>query len=194
MFPFLAIFIIFLVILTYYIKKHNAAQSKISEDFWEKERAANAVRKKDISQLHYITIPFEKIPQQLHTPEEDAFFALADKKILNLTGISNTDLKLTYGTANLTELSEYDENFTQMVSLIPPYAAQLIDAGQEDVALFLLEFGVSNQADSVKIFTQLASLYKTRGQQDRILWLKEQAALLPSITARAIEKELTAML
>ena len=121
MFPFLTIFLVFIAILTYYLKKNDSAQAKIEEDFWNKERKANAVRKQDISKLDYITIPLEKIPQPLQTPCEEALFTLAKKPMLNLTGISNTDLKLQYGTANLTILSEYDNNFSEMVALLPEY-------------------------------------------------------------------------
>lgn len=158
MFPFLAIFIIFCVILSYYIRKGNASQEKIQEDFWEKERLANNVRKKDISKLNYITIPLEKIPQKIYTSTEENFFALAEKPILNLTGISNTDLKLQYGTANFTALAEYDENFAQLVSLLPEYTAELEEAGEISAAQALLEFAIEVGADSRKVHTQLENL------------------------------------
>ena len=34
--------------------------------------------------------------------------ALKEKKILNLSGFTNTDLKLEYGVGNLTDLTDYD--------------------------------------------------------------------------------------
>ena len=71
MFPFLAIFIIFCIILTYYIKKGDSSQKEVMENFFEKERLSNGVRKKDISQLNYITIPLEKIPQKLESLTEN---------------------------------------------------------------------------------------------------------------------------
>lgn len=191
MFPILTIFIIFLIILTYYIKKGNAAQTKVQEEFWEKERKSNAIRKQDISKLDYITIPLEKIPQQLHTPTEEAFFALAEKTMVNLTGISNTDLKLQYGTANLAALSEYDANFTEMVALLPEYTNELLDAGQEAAARDLLEFAVSCNADSRKIYSQLASIYKSHNEVDNLKKLMEASETLPELTKRAIQKELS---
>jgi hypothetical protein len=80
-----------------------------------------------------------------------------------------------------------------MVSVLPQYTEELLHAGREEHARILLEFAVSCQADSSKIYTQLASVYATHGETDRIAWLKEQAKALPDITARRIEKELTAM-
>lgn len=191
MFPFLTIFIIFLIILTYYIKKGNAAQTKVQEEFWEKERRSNAVRKQDISKLDYITIPLEKKPQQLHTAAEEAFWALAQKPMVNLTGISNTDLKLQYGTANLAVLSEYDANFTEMVSLLPEYTTELLEAGQETLARDLLEFAISCNADSRKIYRQLASIYKSHNEADKLKNLMNASEFLPELTKRAVQKELS---
>lgn len=194
MLPFLTIFIIFLIVLTYHIRKSDSAQAKVQEEFWEKERRSNATRKQDISKLNYITIPLEKIPQQLHTSTEDAFFALADKKMLNLTGISNTDLKLQYGTANLPLLSEYDTNFTEMVALLPEYTQELIAAGQEAAARELLEFAVSCNADSRKIYSQLAAIYQSHGEADSLQKLTEASENLPELTRLAVQKDLSAIL
>ena len=158
MFPFLAIFIVFCLILAFYIRKNDAAQKKVQDEFWEKERLSNAVRKKDISQLDYITIPFDKIPVKLKTSTEEQFFQLADKPMLNFVGISNTDLKLQYGTANLDILTEYENNFLNFVALLPDYATELIEAGEKETALMLLEFAVDANADSRKIDNLLAQL------------------------------------
>lgn len=193
MFPFLATFIIFCLLLTYYIRKNDAAQQKVQDDFWEKERQANTVRKKDISKLDYITIPFEKIPVKLETSTENEFFQLAEKPMLNLTGISNTDLKLEYGTANLAALSEYDLNFTNFVTILPDYTSELLEAGEVDTAQMLLEFAVSVKADSRKIYKQLSEIYTQNNQLDKIQWLKDFAEVLPEYTKNAILKDLSSI-
>ena len=158
MFPILAIFIVFCLLLNFYIRKGDGSQQKVMDDFMEKERKSNAVRKKDISKLDYITIPFDKIPVKLETSTEKALFELADKPMVNLVGISNTDLKLTYGTANLEVLTQYENNFLDFVSLLPDYATELSEAGEKETALMLLEFAVSVNADSRKIDNLLAVL------------------------------------
>lgn len=158
MFPFLAIFIIFCLVLAFYIRKNDNAQQKVQDEFWEKERKSNAVRKKDISKLDYISIPLDKIPAKLESSTEKTIFALAEKPMLNFVGISNTDLKLQYGTANLDILMEYENNFLDFVALLPEYATELIEAGETESARMLLEFAVSVNADSRKIDNLLASL------------------------------------
>lgn len=193
MFPFLAIFITFCLVLTYYIRKSDSNQKKVEEEFWEKERLANAVRKKDISKLDYITIPFEKIPQKLATSTEKKLFALAEKPMLNLTGISNTDLKLSYGTANLAILSEYDTNFTEFVSLLPEYTIELQEAGQTEAAQMLLEFAIGCNADSRRIYEQLATIYKEQNNLEKIDSLLQASEQLPELTKKAVQSMLSTM-
>lgn len=158
MFPFLAIFIVFCLVLTFYIRKNDSAQQKVQDEFWDKERKSNTVRKKDISKLDYISIPLDKIPVKLESSTEKTIFSLAEKPMLNFVGISNTDLKLQYGTANLDILTEYENNFLDFVAILPEYASELIEAGEKETALMLLEFAVSVNADSRKIDNLLAWL------------------------------------
>ena len=158
MFPFLAIFIVFCLVLNFYIRRNDSTQQKVMDEFWDKERKSNAVRKKDISKLDYIIIPLDKIPVKLETSTEKAIFALAEQPMLNLIGISNTDLKLEYGTANLEILTQYENNFLDFVALLPDYTLELSGAGEKEAALMLLEFAVSVNADSRKIDNQLAAL------------------------------------
>lgn len=193
MFPFLAIFITFCLILTYYIRKNDADQQKVQDEFWEKERLANAVRKKDISKLNYITIPFEKLPVKLNTSIEKKLYELADKPMLNLTGISNTDLKLTYGTANINILSEYDTNFSDFVSFLPDYIEELLEAGYLDSAQLLLEFAIDCNADSRKIYEQLATIYKSQNQSEKFQTLYNHAEQLPDLTKKSVLNMLSAM-
>ncbi len=192
MVPFFTIFLIFCIVLTYYIKKNDRAQQKVQDDFWEKELRSNAVRKKDISKLDYITIPLGKIPERLYTSTEEKLFSLADKQMLNLTGISNTDLKLTYGAANLEFLSEYDTNFTDLVALLPIYAEELQEAGYTQTARDLLEFAIECNADSRKIYQQLAAMYNHNNEPEKIVWLRKQAEGLPTLTKQIVLKDLNA--
>ncbi len=193
MFPFLAIFITFCLVLTYYIRKNDADQQKVQDDFWEKERLSNAVRKKDISKLDYITIPFEKILVKLDTSTEKKMFEFAEKPMLNLTGISNTDLKLNYGTANINILSEYDTNFSDFVALLPEYVNELQEANQTDTAQMLLEFAINYNADSRKIYEQLAAIYKEQNKTEKLDELYTASEQLPELTKKAVQNMLSSM-
>ena len=172
-FPFLGLFIIFLSVAAYYRKRATAQQKKVTEDFWSREDQANQVRRKDISNLPYITIPLEKFPigisddEELTDYENDLKF-LASRKILNLSHQSNTDLKLAYGPANLPALSEYDQNYTTLLRNLVAYADCLIKNGFEAEAVPVLEFGISIDSDIRANYTLLAELYREQGNAAKI--------------------------
>lgn len=190
MFVFLASFIIFVLILNYFIRKSNHSHQNSEDSFWEREQKANFTRRQDISNLSYITIPEGIIPQNLHTEAEKKLTVLSGKKMLNLTGMTNTDLKLLYGAANLEELSDYDSNFTSFVQTVPVYARELSEAGQVSKSQALLEFAVSCHADSRDIYTQLADLYRKEGQTARIQDLIASAGELRSLDGPVIAEKL----
>ena len=113
-FPFLASVILFCLILRILLKRGNKTQEQELSSFWDRERQANATRRKSLDDLDYITLPLESFPMQLLTDEEEitdcirTIQSLSEKKIVNFTGYTNTDLKLMYGAPNITQLIQYD--------------------------------------------------------------------------------------
>ena len=192
MFIFLAVFIIFVLILNFAIHKNNHSQENVQEQFWENERQANFTRRKDIHNLNYLTIPIEKIPQNLHTDAEKTLLELCNKKMLNLSGKTNTDLKLEYGVANLEELSLCDSRFYDFVCAVSTYAGELLENGQTDAARELLELAVTYHADNSSIYTQLAELYKEKGETGKLPSLIEAAKTLPPMSAQITLEKLKA--
>lgn len=136
--------------------------------FWEKELEANNVRKKSLENLEYIHIPFDLLPFGTAGDDpslqsaEDELTALKDEKIVNLTGISNTDLKLEYGTANITPLSQYDQNYTALVCSLQKWGQALYDLGRFEDAAKVLEFAVKTRSDITATYRVLIDLYKTK--------------------------------
>lgn len=192
----LASFIIFIILLTHTLKKHEKAENNALNEFWEKERQANQTRKKSLDGLDYVEIPFQYIPKSLLADDADVqdciqiLEALSTKKIVNLTGYSNTDLKLQYGTANLTVLSEYDENYTLYARTLYKLARIYYDNGYDSNAALLLEKGVESGTDITGNYTLLAEIYQKRGEYEKIKNLMDSAASLRSITQKNIIRSL----
>ncbi len=193
MFPCFTVFLIFIIVLNISLRKQRRSQEEVDRKFWDRELAANNTRKQDITKLDYITIPSDMIPQNLHTETEQALVELSSKKMLNLINQTNTDLKLKYGVANLEKLSEYEENFTRYIALIPVYANELIDAGQKESAIALLELAVAQHADSCPIYALLAEQYIQNGNSDKVQDLMEQAKSIDSISGSIIVQKLQEM-
>lgn len=153
--------------------------------FWEKELESNNVRKKSLENLEYIHIPFDLLPFGTAGDDpslqsaEDELTALKDEKIVNLTGISNTDLKLEYGTANITPLSQYDQNYTALVCSLQKWGQALYDLGRFEDAAKVLEFAVKTRSDITATYRVLIDLYKTKLGLNEDEIKKKLDALIP---------------
>lgn len=194
--PVLASFIIILSVISHLIRKNNRTMESEQKSFWTKEHESNSVRKKPLDDLKYITIPFDRLPEHVH-PDHDTIkdclstlHTLSERKIVNLTGITNTDLKLTYGTANITVLTEYDQNFTVLVTTLQKWAEALYDLGAVSDAQSILEFAVSVDSDVTKTYELLASIYDTSRNFSAIQELMEHAKGLTSSSGKIIVRKL----
>ncbi len=195
-FPILASLIVFILVLSRAIRRNRQTEEEIEQQFWEREKKANSVRKKSLDHLDYIQIPIENLP--LSVPLEDAealdcvrlLRELSDQKIVNLTGYSNTDLKLEYGTANITPLSEYDQNYTLLVRTLQRYADILLQNSYDDEARQILEFALGTHTDISRTYYQLAELYVKSGKPEKISELIHVAEALNSSNRNTILRKL----
>lgn len=197
-FNFIASFVAALAIFSVLIRRSGKRESTDTQKYWEKELKSNSVRKKSLDSLDYITIP-ESILQMkpVNITEEISSYIhdlndLSSEKIVNLTGISNTDLKLTYGTANITILSDYDFHYTNMVTTLQKLAECLVKADESELAMEVLEFAVSTRTDVSKTYYLLASLYQKLGQEKKIDFLIQTAENLNSMMKDSIVRNLKA--
>ncbi len=194
--PFLASLFVFLLVLGRVLKKNTQAMEKERESFWQKERAANSVRKKPLDGLEYITIPLDRLPLQTHTEDQvvqeciDTMLTLSECKIVNFTGITNTDLKLTYGTANITVLTEYDQSYTLLVTTLQKWADRLYALGDMTSAKMVLEYAVSVRSDVTGTYLMLAEIYEKQGASGRIQELSAAAEKLTTTSGKIILRKL----
>lgn len=195
-FPILASLFVFILIIGHNVRKQRNSNVSAENNFWQEEVRANSVRRVSLDDLNYITIPSDTLP--VHLLQEDPAVAecveflgsLSGQRIVNLTGYSNTELKLKYGTANITLLSEYDQNYTLLVTTLQKWADLLYNAGYVEETLQILEFALSTGTDISKTYYMLADIYRSKGQQARIQELIEAAENLRSINRSVIVRTL----
>lgn len=190
--PFFASFIVFCLWLTYQLKRQRKKENNLTESYWARETAANNTRKQPLDDVEYITIPFEFLPMNIlgNDPEvsecHKILTTLSEQKIVNLTGLSNTDLKLRYGVANLNFLSECDQRYTVLVRTLQKWASLLYEKGFSEETKEILEFAVSTKTDVSSTYTLLAEIYKNSGQSSKIESLLQIAEGLNSAMKPAI--------
>lgn len=183
--------LIFIVVVSYKRFKANLKNQKADESFWNRENNANLTRKQDISRLEYVdfsgvSLPFALFEDDLLKQCEEQVRILKDKKILNLTGLSNTDLKIKYGAANLPELTQYDQNFTLLVRTLNTWGKRLHELSYTQETICVLAFAASIGSDIKATWSLLAELYHANGETVKIQDLKESASTLNSLMREPI--------
>ena len=195
-FPFLASFIVFIFVFTLYNRRNEKIRKNREKEYWEKERQSNSVRRKSLDDLEYLSVPFSDFPTETALEDEivssciSELESLKNEKIVNLTGFTNTDLKLTYGTANITQLSQYDQNYTLLVRMLQKWASRLYELGYHDDALTILEYAVLTRTDISATYYLAASIYHEKGQYDKIRHLLFVAETLQSAMKNTIVRTL----
>ena len=199
MIPVFFIITILLVLWVHYQKRRtDRISSQNSEAFWERERQANLTRKKDISNLDYIHVPLSTLPFPETGSEEISdiqkhILNLSAGKIVNFTGMSNTDLKLQYGAPNINILMEYDKNYLELVRSLYRYGKLLYDKQLTDEALSILKYALSIKTDISANYTLLATIYKEKNDVAGINSVISAAEELTSMTKKALLANLMAI-
>lgn len=190
-----SLFTLFILISQVIKKPHKGIKEK-EQAFWEKEALANSTRKKSLDTLPFIQLPLPSLFLTLLPDNETAkslqqtLTSLAKKEIVNFTGISNTDLKLEYGTANITLLSKYDQQYTLLARTLQSYALLLFEEGYVDEAKTILEFAISTNTDISATYKLLTSIYLLENSPEKIAILLEQAESISSLSKDFIVRTL----
>lgn len=189
-------FIAFVLLITFNLKRYSRRSRNEEKDFWARESQANSVRRKSLDGLKYIHIPLETFPTHLLNDDTsvmeciDIIESLASQKIVNLTGRTNTDLKLEYGAANITELAQYDQNYTLLARTLQKWADSLTGAGYTEEAVVLMEFAMSTGTDVSRTYYQLAEYWAAKDNQEQIKHLVSAAEGLRSANKASIIRHL----
>ena len=163
------VFFFFNLIYTKFLsKRDNASEDK----FWERESEANSVRKKSLDDLQYVTVP-DDLPYDLRTDDPDVkgylevIDSFREKKMLNLSGYTNTDLKFMYGTANIETVSKYDTDFGDYISCLQKWADRLLVLNETEAAVKIMEYLISVNADMIRTYKYLGERYLSLMENDK---------------------------
>lgn len=183
-----------------YMKSTTKNLNKGTEELLEKERLSNTVRRQPLNTLNYIDFNENSIP--IITPAPNArieslynnLASLYSKRIVNLTGISNTDLKLTYGPANLPDLTEFDQNYTELTRNIYDLGIELDAEGLRSDAIKVLSYGVQIGTDISNNYIALANMYVEAKNYSEISKLIDHANMIHSLTKASTIRKLQEIL
>lgn len=195
-YPVFASFIIFILLVRHNIRRNRRIEENTEKAFWDRERKANEVRRKPLDDLVYVKPDMSSFPMDVMADDPEVkecrelLKSLENEKIVNLTGQTNTDLKLHYGVANLKTLTEYDDRYTLLVQTIQKWADRLWENGYTEEAIPILEEQVRLHADITSAYRKLAVYYRDKNKTEKIEELKKTAETLNSSSKNVILKSL----
>ena len=177
-FPFLTFFIAFVIALSLRYAYLNKKQKDTEEEFWAREEQAKHVPKKDLGELSYIKVPLETFPLGKYQDDEvavleESIIALSKKRLINITGMTNTEVKLAYGTDNLETLSGMEEDYNELTVLLVDYAKALMEQKDYEAAKKVLEFGVNTGTDVSANYELLGDCHLALDEKKEIEELKQ---------------------
>lgn len=191
-------FIVFIIWLHVKTKQVDKA-STWDEAYWQKEYESNFARKKEPDDLDYITVDMDRIPMESDCSEEEQDLYSELEKILsmpiiNLSNMSNADLKLTYGIANFEKLSAYDQNYTKLIRTLNRLGNYCFDNGNTNRAKQILEYAIELGSDISTTYTTLATIYLQKDAIEKIQELIHQIEQTDSLMKESIKNKLLQMI
>ena len=200
-FPIFASLIVFCLWLKFHMDRSSKQADSKSESFWEREAKANSTRRKSLDNLEYISIPHDLLVLDstiVNSFSENYRFKdavesleyLSSRKIVNLTGYTNTDLKLEYGAPNINLLMEFDLNYTTLARNLQVLAEELFEAGYITEAKTVLEFAISTRTDVSQSYYLLADIYERDCEPNKIESLIDTAESLNTVMKKSIVRTL----
>jgi len=165
--PILTVVIVLSVIFTVALKMHSKSYGTELEEYINHEIDANAVKSKPIADGDFFVPDMSAFPI-MPDQGEDLPVLRRQRDVINRAGkkmmrfdkpMSNTELKLKYGTVNLEKITEYEENFYQFTYAINNWAEALLEKNDEIAAEKVLRAGVLCRTETSKTYTVLADIY-----------------------------------
>ncbi|MBQ9504585.1 MAG: hypothetical protein IJU93_06205 [Lachnospiraceae bacterium] len=186
-FPIFTSIILLVIIFQINLRRINKKEAQQEKEYWERERAAFIAPRKDISGLDYIKMP-EGLPLDFPIEDKKAeelrtrLINLSKQKIINLYGMSNTDIRLTYGALNFETLSMADTRYLIFIRTLSELAGVYYDQGFIDEARTILEYAIDIDSDVRNTYVLLTKIYKAAGETEKVAGLKEKAENIKTLS------------
>lgn len=194
---------ILIIVLNHNIRKNNGDSKQSIKHYLSREDAANNTRKKDITNLPYIMVPLQTLPLDITLNDEKKqskilqyikdIQYLCDKKMLNLIGLTNTDLKEQYGPANLETLIVCDQNYSRYIRTLH-LLAECIYEEYPDKAVEIWKYCLAIGTDISGTYACLGQHYVNHQQKDAFTELYNYIPDKDSLSGKTIIQKLDNLL
>lgn len=192
------------ILILVWIFNHNINKNKDNDkpsirSYLEREDAANSTRRKKLDNLDYISVPLASFPFDITLKDEKKQIKIQEYKkelerlaqlpMLNLLGVSNTELKEQYGPANLEILTSYDQHYIQYLRTLQQFAQCIYDEYPKEAAS-LLEYCLSIGTDLSGTYALLGEHYIRTNDTDHFYALYDSIPDKDSLSGKIIVRKL----
>jgi hypothetical protein len=156
-----ALSVMLIVMLVIKFSRHSKQQADVKRKFLDDEAAANAVRKKEIDPALFYTADLSALPE---IPEGDPFQIERCAKRMMIyfkEPITNLELKMQYGAAQMDFIAQYEENFNEYLKALTKWAASIAEENKSD-ALVILELVISLGGEFRDAYKLAADIYASK--------------------------------
>ena len=191
---------ILILVLNYNIRKNKNKDKQSVGSYLSREDRANSSRRKDLSDLPYIEVPLNTLPLDITLNDEKKQLqisnyikeirSLSEQKMLNLIGVSNTDLKEQYGPANLEILTVYDQNYSRYLRDLHLLADCIYEEFPTE-AVAIWEYCLSIGTDISGTYINLGQYYLSKQDKESFMKLYDYIPVADSISGKTIINKLS---
>lgn len=180
--PVLVIIAIIIIIVKLSNRKNNKDLRLKVGNMLNQDHAANMARSKNINQELFYIPNISILPIKNYEADDknkstgphlwqNKALEQANKKMLHFEKpMTNIELKNMFGAANLEQLANYEENFSNYMHTLRNWAKALFDKGELQDAQIILEESISAGSEASANYSLLADIYhknnNTQGLQD----------------------------
>ncbi len=181
------------------IRRNNVRSRKIRDEFWERERSSYKAPSRPTDDLESVTFP-EDLPLDIDTGDpvlsesQGILKNLSRERIINLSNITNTDIRLSYGKDNLPELSRADARYITLLRALNTLASGYIRLGYKEEGKKLLTFALDAGSDLKESWLALGQLYLDEDDIPSLISLKKKAEGIEGVSGKDIRKGLDALM
>ncbi len=166
------------------IRRSNARSKKANDEFWERERSSYKAPSRSTSDLEYISFP-DDLPLNISTDNpqikeyQETLVNLTKESVLDLSGISNTDIRFAYGNKNMEDLSRADARYMTLCRSLNSLSKAYMELGHKEEAVTLLNFAVDCGSTMKESWQILGQHHMENGDKKSLEALIEKAGEIP---------------
>jgi len=180
-FPTVLVFLLItIVVIQIRLQKSTRLDQASKEEFWEKEQQSLVVRKKAFHAEDFIQVPEDGLelrkPSKLDQGDQLYYSQLIQtnrqleqEDMMNFSHLSNTDLRIRYGTANQTIVAENEANYNNYLNNLAKLADIYKKYDDDSQAIAILERCIAMNSDTSKHYLALGELYHGNHMNHKLL-------------------------